>query len=104
MAHAQAIACDLSPRNDFLLLQEAAYDSYEKYKGYEHIVTAPAYQHGPEDRPVMGQVVAKGEDCRKITIPVGCIVLTGKWTGCRFTRHNTTYVLVKESDVLAVIE
>lgn len=94
----------MRPTNDFVLLEESKPESYEQYRSYSKIVTPDAYQHGPEDRPVMGRVIAKGDECHKYTIPVGCIALAGKWTGCRFPRHGINYVLIKESDILAVIE
>ena len=94
----------MTPRNDFLLLEEAKAEAYHTYRGMSHIIVPPAFEHGPEDRPVMGKVLAKGEECRKVSIPVGCIALAGKWTGARFFRDGVNYILIKESDILGVFE
>lgn len=89
--------------NDFVLLKEAKAQPYHTFKGYEKIVVPDAYEHGPEDRPVMGQILAKGDSCVKDSIQVGALAICGKWTGSRFFRDEQTYVLVRESDILGVL-
>ena len=104
MEQSQTTNGTLSPRNDFVLLEEARAEAYHTYRGMEHIIVLPAYEHGPEDRPVMGRIVAKGESCVQVTIPIGAVAIAGKWTGARFPYQGKTYVLLKESDILAVLE
>lgn len=94
----------LKPRNDFVLLEEAKAEPYHTYKQYEHIVVPSKYEHGPEDRPVMGKIAAKGEGCVNHCIRVGMVAMAGKWTGARFQRDGTAYVLVKETDIFAILE
>ena len=94
----------LRPRNDFVLLEEADYEPYQSYKGYSKVIVPTAFEHGPEDRPIMGSILAKGEACTNERIPVGAIALAGKWTGQRFFRDGKKLVLIKESDVIGVLE
>ena len=94
----------LVPTNDFVLLEEAKAEPYHTYKQYEHIVVPSKYEHGPEDRPVMGKITAKGEACVNARISVGAIALAGKWTGARFNRDGVNYVLLKETDIFAIVE
>jgi co-chaperonin GroES (HSP10) len=99
-----AVKRPLTPQNDFILLEEAKYEPYAKYKGFSNIVLPDKYEHGPEDRPVMGTILAKGSECVRETIRIGSIAICGKWTGSRFYHEGVTYVLVKESDVLGILE
>lgn len=94
----------LIPTNDFILLEELKAKPFHTYQGYSTIIVPPAYEHGPEDRPVMGRVLAKGKECCRATIRVGVVAMAGKWAGCRFPREGKTYILLKESDVMAVLE
>lgn len=94
----------LIPRNDFVLLEELKPLPYHAYRGLSKIIVPPAYEHGPEDRPVMGRVLAKGEACTNPRIPVAVMAITGKWTGARFRFNEQTLILVKETDILAILE
>ena len=94
----------LKPRNDFVLLEEAKPEPYHQYKEFQHIIVPSKFEHGPEDRPVMGKILAKGESCRNDRIPVGSIAMAGKWAGARFQRDGMTYVIVKEVDIFAILE
>jgi co-chaperonin GroES (HSP10) len=94
----------LQPRNDFVLLEEAKAEPYHTYKQYEHIVVPSKYEHGPEDRPILGKILAKGEACVNARMAVGAIAMAGKWAGARFQREGTNYVIVKEVDIFAVLE
>lgn len=93
---------NLVPLNDFVLVEEEAYVPYEQYKGYTHIIVPDKFAHGPEDRPVIGRIIAKGRHC--IRSEVQGRVALGKWSGARFHQDGKTYVVVKEEDVLAVLE
>ena len=94
----------LKPRNDFILLEEAPAEPYHQYKQFEHIIVPSKYEHGPEDRPIMGKILAKGEGCINPRIPVGAMAMAGKWAGARFQRDGMSYVIVKEVDIFAVLE
>ena len=92
----------LRPTNDFVLLEEEPYVPYNEYKGYSHIVIPDKFQHGPEDRAILGIVLAKGNTCHNQAIEVGDRIAIGKWDGARFPRDGKTLILVKEDNVLAV--
>ena len=94
----------LHPRNDFVLLEEAKVEPYHTYKQYEHVIVPSAFEAGPEDRPILGKIVAKGEGCTNDLIQVGVVAMAGKWAGARFQRDGKRYVVIKESDVLGVFE
>ena len=94
----------LKPLNDFLLLEEEAASPYHEYRKFTHIVVPDAFQHGPEDRPVWGIVLAKGLACTNHQIGIGNRILIGKWAGARLKYEDKPYLLVKEEDVLAIDE
>ena len=93
----------LVPTNDFVLLEEEPYEPYDQYKGYSHIIVPDRFAHGPEDRAVMGTVVAKGNQCRNEAVILGSRIVIGKWDGARFPRDGKTLILVKEDSILAVV-
>ena len=63
-----------------------------------------------KEKPVVGEVVAagpgrKGDDGKTITleVKVGDKVLYGKYSGTEITLDNEQYLILRESDVLAVV-
>ena len=91
----------LKPLSDFVLLKEEEAIPYHAFKEFQHIITPDVYSHGPEDRPVWGEVAGFGDSCRRV-IQIGNRVLIGKWSGARITYQSIKYILVKEDDILAV--
>lgn len=64
-----------------------------------------------KDKPVEGEVVAVGPgkplengQVRPLTLKVGDKVLFGKYAGTEVKREGTDYVVMREDDVMAVIE
>lgn len=52
--------------------------------------------------PVMGEVVAIGNDVKEL--PVNAKVIYGKFAGVEIENDGEKYLVMKEEDVLAVIE
>ncbi len=63
-----------------------------------------------EEKPEIAQVVATGPggtvDGDQVTmeLKVGDKVLFNKFAGFEFTLNNTTYILMKQTDILAIVE
>ena len=63
-----------------------------------------------QEKPQVAEVVAVGpgriEDGKKIemSIKVGDKVITSKYSGTEVKYEGTEYIIVKESDVLAIVE
>ena len=92
----------LRPLSDFVVVKEETPEEYAAYKGYTHIIVPEKFEHGPEDRAVVGQVVAVGPHCVGM-VTVGNRIVLGKWAGARIPYQGTTSLLVKEGDILAVL-
>ena len=91
------------PLHDRVLIQPLEQDS--KTKG-GIIIPDTA-----KEKPVEGKVVAVGPGARDesgklhpLDIKVGDIVLYGKWSGTEVKVDGEDYLIVKESDVMGVIE
>jgi chaperonin GroES len=58
-----------------------------------------------KEKPQKGKVVAAGPGKKdeKMELKVGDVVLYGKYAGTEVKVDGTTYLIVRESDVLAVI-
>lgn len=94
---------NLSPLNDSVLIKPDPPPDYSTFKGYTHIIVPDKYEHGPEDRPVWGIVMAKGPSCKDVTVEVGSHVVFGKWAGARIKQYlSHELILVRESDLLAI--
>ena len=65
---------------------------------------------GSQEKPQIAEVIAVGpgrvEDGKKVemNIKVGDKVITSKYSGTEIKYEGTDYIIVKESDVLAVVE
>lgn len=63
-----------------------------------------------KEKPLQGKIVAAGEgkkDGKEIipmTVKVGDIVLYGKYSGTEVKHDGKEYLIVSESDILAVVE
>jgi len=58
-----------------------------------------------KEKPQRGTVVAVGEGTKDnpVTVKVGDNVLYGKYAGTEFTIDNKDYLIMRESDVIAII-
>lgn len=66
---------------------------------------------GAQEKPQVAEVVAVGPGAKDddgnvipMSIKVGDKVITGKYTGTEIKVDGTEYIIVRESDVLAVVE
>ena len=64
-----------------------------------------------KEKPAEGEVVATGEGARKDSgeliapsVKAGDRVLFGKWSGTEVTLDGQEYLIMKESDILGIIE
>ena len=59
-----------------------------------------------QEKPQKGQVLAAGPGTKdvKMEVKVGNIVLYGKYSGTEIKVEDKTYLIMKQSDILAVIE
>ena len=58
-----------------------------------------------KEKPQKGKVVAVGPGTKdeKITVKVGDTVLYGKYSGTELKLEGTEYLMMRESDILAII-
>jgi len=58
-----------------------------------------------QEKPAKGKVVAAGKGTKDdpITVKVGDKVLYGKYAGTEITLEGETYLIMRESDILAVM-
>ena len=64
-----------------------------------------------KEKPMQGKVVAVGNGARKddggiipLELKVGDIVLYGKWSGTEVKIDNKNLMIMKESDVMGIVE
>lgn len=59
-----------------------------------------------KEKPLMGKVVAVGPGTADVKMEVkeGDQVLYGKYSGTEITHEGTTYIIMKQSEILAVVE
>ena len=64
-----------------------------------------------KEKPMKGKVIAVGNgsrnekgEIRPLDIKIGDLVLFAKWGGTEVKIDNAEYLIMKESDVLAIIE
>ena len=64
-----------------------------------------------KEKPAEGEVVAVGEGARKDSgeliapaVKAGDRILFGKWSGTEVTLDGTEYLIMKESDILGIID
>ena len=58
-----------------------------------------------KEKPQRGKIVAIGPGTKKnpITVKVGDIVLYGKYSGTELQHDGVDYLIMKESDILAIV-
>ena len=96
------MAVQLKPLADRVVVQPAAAE--EKTKS-GIIIPDTA-----KEKPQRGEVVAVGDGKTsdngtliKPTVKVGDVVLYGKYSGTEITMDGTDYLIMKESDILAIV-
>lgn len=96
------MAVQLKPLADRVVVQPAAAE--EKTKS-GIIIPDTA-----KEKPQRGEVVAVGDGkmsdagtLMKPTVKVGDTVLYGKYSGTEITMEGTDYLIMKESDILAIV-
>jgi chaperonin GroES len=64
-----------------------------------------------QEKPMQGEIIAVGPGGRDeagklipIDVKVGDVVLFGKWSGTEVKLDNVEYLIMKESDIMGVIE
>jgi chaperonin GroES len=97
------MAKSIRPLNDRVLLQRL--EAQEKTAGG---ILIP---DNAKEKPVEGRVVAVGEGRtmedgkrRPLEVKAGDKVLFGKWSGTEVKLDGNEYLLVKEDEILAVLE
>ncbi|HUF45325.1 MAG TPA: co-chaperone GroES [Aestuariivirgaceae bacterium] len=64
-----------------------------------------------KEKPIQGEIVAAGPGARDevgklqpLDVKAGDLVLFGKWSGTEVTIEGVEYLIMKESDILGVLE
>ena len=88
----------LTPLSDKVIVQQAEAET----KTASGIIIPDTAQ----EKPQKGNVVAVGKGTKEnpITVKVGDSVLYGKYAGTEFKFEGEDYLIMKESDILAIIK
>ena len=88
----------LTPLSDKVIVQQAEAET----KTASGIIIPDTAQ----EKPQKGNVVAVGKGTKEnpITVKVGDSVLYGKYAGTEFKFEDEDYLIMKESDILAIIK
>ena len=59
-----------------------------------------------KEKPLAGKIIAVGPSTKDVTMEVkaGDEVLYGKYSGTEVTHEGTTYIIMKQAEILAVVE
>ena len=57
-----------------------------------------------QDKPQTGRVLALGSDQHQFTVQVNDLVTFGQYAGAKINHEGKEYLLIKEPDILAIIE
>ena len=59
-----------------------------------------------KEKPLAGKIIAVGPGTKDVTMEVkaGDEVLYGKYSGTEVTHEGTTYIIMKQAEILAVFE
>ena len=59
-----------------------------------------------KEKPLAGKIIAVGPGTKDVTMEVkaGDEVLYGKYSGTEITHEGTTYIIMKQAEILAVVE
>ena len=88
----------LTPLSDKVIVQQAEAET----KTASGIIIPDTAQ----EKPQKGNVVAVGKGTKEnpITVKIGDSVLYGKYAGTEFKFEGEDYLIMKESDILAIIK
>ena len=61
---------------------------------------------GAQEKPQKGKVIAVGKGTKenKMTVKIGDSILYGKYAGTELKHNEEDYLIMKESDILAIIK
>ncbi len=97
------MAIKLKPLADRIIVQQAAAE--------EKTASGILLPDAAKEKPTKGKVIAVGpgalaDSGKRTPVPVktGEVVYYGKWSGTEVEVDGTKYVILKESDVLGVLE
>ena len=92
------MAIKIKPLGDRVVI-EPSEDDAEKSAGGIYIPDTA------KEKPQKGKVVAvgPGDKDNKVTLKVGDCVLYGKYSGTEINYEGSDYLIMKESDILAII-
>ena len=59
-----------------------------------------------KEKPLAGKIIAAGPGTKEVTmeVKVGDQVLYGKYSGTEISHEGVTYIIMKQSEILAVVE
>lgn len=57
-----------------------------------------------DERPQIGEVIAVGDDEKKVKVKAGQNIIFAKYTGTEVKIENEEYLILKSEDILAVVE
>lgn len=59
-----------------------------------------------KEKPLAGKIIAVGPGTKDVTMEVkaGDQILYGKYSGTEVNHEGTTYIIMKQSEILAVVE
>ena len=89
---------NITPLADRVIIKQAAAETTTA----SGIIIPDTAQEKPQKGKVM--VVGKGTKDNPITVRSGDTVLYGKYAGTELKHEGTDYVIMKESDILAIIK
>jgi chaperonin GroES len=57
-----------------------------------------------DDKPQIGEVMAVGDDSKKIRVKAGDKIIFAKYSGTEIKIDNEEYLILKSEDILAIVE
>lgn len=57
-----------------------------------------------DEKPQIGEVIAVGDDSKKIKVKAGEKIIFAKYSGTEIKIDNEEYLILKSEDILAVLE
>lgn len=57
-----------------------------------------------DEKPQIGEVIATGDDSKKIKVKAGDKIIFAKYSGTEIKVDNEEYLILKSEDILAIVE
>jgi len=57
-----------------------------------------------DEKPQIGEVIAVGDDSKKIKVKAGEKIIFAKYSGTEIKIDNEEYLILKSEDILAIVE